>query len=191
MRAPPPEAAPTSLAAPASPPLARKPPRPWRQEALFVLLAFVAASAVPFLPAIAQARYAALGFGAPPLLMLALATVTGAGALWTLRLGGFFALRPGAGLAQAIYLGALAVPVAVAIDLVRPFPRDLNAAWPEAWLFYPSIAVVAVALLQLAPLALLYGLLRRAWPAMVLASAGEVGGQPAAGPPCCCGAGRG
>ena len=113
--------------------------------------------------------------------MLALATVTGAGALWTLRLGGFFALRPGAGLAQAIYLGALAVPVAVAIDLVRPFPRDLNAAWPEAWLFYPSIAVVAVALLQLAPLALLYGLLRRAWPAMVLASAVESGVQLAAG----------
>lgn len=176
MRAVPPQADPPGPAAGGDRPLPRA-PRPWRQEALFVLLAFAAASAVPFLPAPVQERYAAQGFGAPPLLMLALATVAGAGALWSLRTAGFFAFRPGVGLVQAVYFGALAVPVAVAIDLVRPFPAGPPVGWPQAWLFYPSLAVVAVALLQLTPLALLYGAIRRAWPAMLLTAAAEPGAR--------------
>ncbi|MCU0911041.1 MAG: hypothetical protein MUE98_06770 [Rhodobacteraceae bacterium] len=159
-----------------------KPARSWRHEALFAGLCFAAASAIPFLPPEAQARYAATGFGAPPLLMLAAATVAGTAALWSLRRGGFFAQpSSGGGMARAVYTGAALIPVAVAIDLARPYPRDLNVPWPEAWLYYPSIAVVAVALLHLVPLALVHAVFRRAWPAILLAAAVEPGLQLAAG----------
>lgn len=147
---------------------------PARREIGYLVLCFAAASAIPFLPADAQARYSDFGFGAPPLLMLAVATVAGSVALVGLRRQGFFAAgQRGWGVgAAARWATVLAVPV-IFVDLVSPFPRAINVPWPEAWLFYPSIAVVAEAVLHLVPLAIVYMLTRRAWFAILAAAMTE------------------
>ncbi len=127
------------------------------QEAAFVACCFAAASAIPFLPPEAQAAFGAHGLGAPPLLMLAAATVAGTASLVVLRQGGFFGEGPaGSGFGAALRLAtALALPV-VLVDLARPFPASAAVPWPAAWLFYPAIAVVAAAALNLVPLALIH-----------------------------------
>lgn len=149
-------------------------PRPWRQEALFVGLCFAAASAVPFLPEAVQARYGPAGLDAPPLLLIAAATVLGTGAIWLLRQGRFFAApMAGLGLMRAVHAGAMLVPVAVALDLAGAEPPRAAVPWPEAWLFHPSAAVPATAALILVPLALTHAALRRAWPAMLASAAAQ------------------
>lgn len=146
--------------------------RAWRQEAALVALCFAAATAIPFLPPEAQARFGTAAGGAPPLLLVAVATVLGTGAVWSLRTEGFFGEGPaGGGLGTAVRIGAaFALPLVVA-DLAHPWPADINQSWPAAWLYYPALAVVTAALLQAVPLALAHLALRRAWPAMILAAA--------------------
>lgn len=161
------------------------------REAGFVLLCFAAASAVPFLPPDAKARFAALFLGAPPLLTIALATVSGTGALWLLGSRGFFAApdppdgapsrKPGLGLGPAFYWGAMIAAAAIALDLVVPAGADAAPGWPAAWLLEPALAVVRLALLHLVPLALLVALIRRPRPAMLLAAAMVPGAALAAG----------
>lgn len=120
-----------------------------------------------------KARFSGFGFGMPPLMMLALASVLGAGALWSLRHAGFFAAAAGSGLRAALRWGAVLAPVMIVVDLIAPFPRALNVGWPDAWLFYPAIAPVAEAALHLVPLALAFALTRRAWAAIALAALAE------------------
>ncbi|MCX7646860.1 MAG: hypothetical protein N2Z62_16390 [Rhodobacteraceae bacterium] len=148
-------------------------PRRGAREAGFVLLCFAAASAVPFLSPEDKARLASRAFGAPPLLMLAAATVAGTGALWLLGQRGFFAdpRPPGTGLGAALYGGGMLAAAAAALDLVMPSGRQPDPGWPGAWLFHPAAAVAALALLHLVPLAALVALLRRPLPAMLLAAA--------------------
>jgi hypothetical protein len=92
-----------------------------------------------------------------PVLVTALAALLGSGALLFLRRVEWFELSgvgPRTLLAVAALGALLAVPVLV-VDLFGGFARDLNVALPASLLFYPSIAVVAVSVLQLVPLALL------------------------------------
>jgi len=161
------------------------------REAGFVLLCFAAASAVPFLSPDAKARFSALFLGAPPLLTIAIATVTGTGALWLLGARGFFVApapaqgepgrKPGLGLGPAFYWGAMLAAAAIALDLVVPAGADAGPGWPAAWLFESARAVVRLALLHLVPLALLVALIRRPQPAMLLAAAVAPGAALAAG----------
>lgn len=69
---------------------------------------------------------------------------------------GWFGHRPGYTVA-VVAATALAV-VAAAVDLTIPFPEDMNRAWPESLLYYPSVALVAEVVLHLAPLAALLAL---------------------------------
>ena len=144
-----------------------------RPEGLFLAFSFAAASAIPFLPETAQARFAALGFGAPPLMMLAIAAVAGTAAIWSLRRAGFFAPVPGSGLRAAFWWATALAPLAVLVDLASPFAAETNVAWPAAWLFYPAIAVVAEAVLHLAPLALVFAATGRAWLSILAAALTE------------------
>ena len=52
------------------------------------------------------------------------------------------------------------VAVAIGVDTAVGFPSDTNVAWPEAWVLYPAIAVVAEAALHLLPLSGLVWLTR-------------------------------
>ncbi|MDH3263106.1 MAG: hypothetical protein OEM24_03825 [Paracoccaceae bacterium] len=147
--------------------------RAGRQEGLFLAFCFAAASAIPFLPEAAQARFAAYGLGAPPLLMLAISAVAGTAAIWSLRRGGFFAPAPGTGLGTALRWATALASIMVLVDLLSPFPEGINVAWPEAWLFYPAIAVAAEAALHLVPLALVFAATGRVWPSILAAALAE------------------
>lgn len=147
--------------------------RAGRQEGLFLAFSFAAASAVPFLPQAAHARFAAYGFGAPPLLMLAISAVAGTAAIWSLRREGFFAPAPGSGLGAALRWATALAPVMVFADLLNPFPEGINVAWPEAWLFYPAIALPAEAALHLVPLALVFAATGLVWPSILAAALTE------------------
>jgi hypothetical protein len=152
------------------------------QEALFLVAAFLAASAVFLLSPEGQARVAGHGLGAPPLLILAAATVLGTGSLVLLRRGGFFSPAAGAGLSAALGWASGFAAAAVLADLAAPFGREINVPWPDALAFYPAIAVVAVAALQLVPLALLHLATGRAWVAIGCAAAVEPALQVALAP---------
>ena len=92
-----------------------------------------------------------------PVLTVAAAGVVGMGALWFLEGRGFWqaALRSRAfrGLAIATVAVIPFAAVAIAVDVVVGFPQDINVGWPEAWLFYPAIAMVAETAFHLLPLA--------------------------------------
>lgn len=149
--------------------------RAGRQEALFIAACFAAASAILFLSPAGRDRFGAFAAGAPPLLMLAVATVLGAVAIGSLRRNGFFAQaeQRGTGLAAAARLASVLALPPILADLASPFPEAANVPWPDAWLFYPAIAVVAVAVLQLAPLALAQAFTGRAWLAIATAALTE------------------
>lgn len=151
--------------------------RRWGQEGLFLALCFLAASAIFFLSEPARTRFSSFGLGAPPHLMLALATALGTMAIISLRRGGFFTPTPGFGLRRAAFWAALVCPATIVLDVARPFPATLNQPWPDAWLFYPAIAVVAMALLHLLPLAVCFALTGRARLSIVLAALPEAAMQ--------------
>lgn len=139
------------------------------QAAVFAAFSFAAASAVPFLSDAARARLSAIGFGAPPLLILAFATVLGAAALWQLGRLGYFRPLPGPTLRPAIRAAALLALPLILADAFFPLPAAINHPWPEAWLYYP-MAAVPEAVLSLVPLVLLYPMIRRPVLAIPLAA---------------------
>ena len=139
------------------------------QAAVFAAYSFAAASAVPFLSDAARVRLSAIGFGAPPLLILAFATVLGAAALWQLDRHGFFRPLPGPTIRPAIRAAALLALPLILADAFFPLPAGINHPWPEAWLYYP-MAAVPEAVLSLVPLALIHPLIRRPWLTVPLAA---------------------
>jgi hypothetical protein len=120
--------------------------------------------------AAATAAAAALGLGGstayervlgtlPPVLAVAGAGIVGLGALASLEARGYWR-RPGRartvrGLVVATAGCLPFAALAIGADVLAGYPRDTNAAWPDAWLYYPSIAVVAESMLHLLPLAAL------------------------------------
>ncbi len=93
----------------------------------------------------------------PPTLTVVAAGALGAGALWLLEGRGFWRAacrsRTVRGLAIATLATLPFAAVAMAVDVAVGFPPDVNVAWPDAWLFYPTIALVAEAAFHLLPLA--------------------------------------
>ena len=129
--------------------------RAGQREALFLALCFAAATLVSLLARDARERFSEFGFGAPPLLMLSVATVAGTAALWSLGRGGFFPRgRQGGGLRAAAVLATLLAAASILADLAGLLPRTPEIAWPDAWAFYPALAVIDESLLRLVPLAL-------------------------------------
>lgn len=142
--------------------------RAGQREALFLALCFAAATLVSLLAREARERFSEFGFGAPPLLMLSVATVAGTAALWSLGRGGFFPRgRQGGGLRAAAVLATLLAAASILADLAGLLPRTPEIAWPDAWAFYPALAVIDESLLRLVPLALVFALVRRAGPAIL------------------------
>lgn len=95
----------------------------------------------------------------PPVLTVAGAGFVGLGALARLEACGYWRRAGRARTVRGLVVAtAAAVPfaaLAIGADRLAGFPRDTNVAWPDAWLFYPSVAVVVESLLHLAPLAAL------------------------------------
>lgn len=61
---------------------------------------------------------------------------------------------------QLAALGAVVFGVFIIVaDSLAPYPADTNAAWPNAWLFYPMIGFLAETIFHLAPLAILFSIL--------------------------------
>jgi hypothetical protein len=121
--------------------------------ALLSALAICGAAFLAGDPAVPFANY----FGAiPPVRATLIVVVLAALAHWLLRsMNAFHVLRAGrpyVGLAVAVTAGmTLAVPTVVA-DMVWNFPRDINVAPPQAFLFYPLMGYVAETVFHLAPL---------------------------------------
>lgn len=93
----------------------------------------------------------------PPALTMAALGTAGLGALAFLEHRGFWrracASRTVRGLAVATLATVPFATVAIAVDVVAGFPRDTNVEWPQAWLFYPTIAVAAETVFHFLPLA--------------------------------------
>jgi hypothetical protein len=92
-------------------------------------------------------------------LVLSIAAVSGAGALWQLQSRSNFVLFIGRETSQGLILSAgLATILAVAIvivDLFIRYPEDINVPIPQAILFYPSVGFIAEIVFHVLPLALL------------------------------------
>jgi len=80
------------------------------------------------------------------------------------RLRSVWAAPPLAGthsfIVMAIAASALAA-LTITMDVVLGFPRDINVPWPQAWLFYPAVGLVAEVVFHLVPLLLLAALISR------------------------------
>ncbi len=119
-----------------------------------------------------------------PAITVAAAGAAGLGALVFLEHRGFWRCATSAETVRGIAVAtAAAVPlaaVAIGVDVASGFPEDTNLAWPQAWLAYPAVAVVAETAVHLLPLSGLVWLTnsrftdlrldRRVW-ALVLATA--------------------
>ena len=117
------------------------------------------------------------------------------GALAFLERRGFWRCGDRATIVRGVGLaGAAALPmaaVAIGVDVAAGFPRDTNVAWPQAWVVYPVIAVVAETAFHLVPLSALVWLTRsrlddlqftaRMWVQVLAAAAVEPVAQAALG----------
>lgn len=133
------------------------------------LAPWVAASGVAVLGAAALEAAGLTGFERfigplPGPLTVASAGAAGLGALTFLETRGFWRCSTSSTTLRGIVVaGAATVPlaaVAIGVDAAIGFPSDTNVAWPEAWLLYPVIAVVAEAAFHLLPLSGLVWLTR-------------------------------
>jgi hypothetical protein len=92
------------------------------------------------------------------ILVIVLASVVGAAALWVLRSSYGFAILKGKTTLRGVALSAvLATVLAVAIvvgDFVMRYPQDMNVPAPQALLFYPAVGFVAEIIFLVLPLAL-------------------------------------
>jgi hypothetical protein len=96
----------------------------------------------------------------PPAIILVVACL-GAAAVWFLSMRTQFVMMvPGRwarGLLFSTMVATMLVLPTILVDMVRPFSEDMNAALPEALLFYPIMGYVVEITFHLVPLALLLG----------------------------------
>jgi hypothetical protein len=92
----------------------------------------------------------------PPVITVATAGAAGLGGLMFLEDRGFWRSSTNSETVRGIVVAtAAAIPlaaVAIGVDVALGFPRDTNLEWPEAWLAYLAIAVVAETAFHLLPL---------------------------------------
>lgn len=102
--------------------------------------------------------------GLPGPVAVAAAGAAGLGALTFLKRRGFWSCSTRATMLRGVGVaGAAALPlaaVAIGVDAAVGFPSDTNVAWPQAWVVYPVVAVVAETAFHLLPLSALVWLSR-------------------------------
>ncbi len=95
----------------------------------------------------------------PPVVAVAAAGAAGLGALGYLERRGFWRRACRARTLRGLVVASVAtVPfaaVAIAVDVGAGFPRETNVPWPQAWLLYPAVALLAEAVFHLLALAAL------------------------------------
>ncbi len=137
----------------------------WRR----CLAPWVAVSGVAVLGAATLAATGSSGLerfigGLPGPVVVAAAGAAGLGALTFLERRGFWSCSTRATMLRGIGVAAAAAlplaAVAIGVDVAVGFPSDTNVAWPQAWVVYPVIAVVAETAFHLLPLSALVGLTR-------------------------------
>jgi len=137
---------------------------------LFVVL--LATLATPFFDSDLTPGFARLFGSMPPLAVMLIVLALALWACFQIASSGFAADRTGASLTQAVGLFAAGFALSllpIGIDLLSPFPSDINIALPSALIFYSVIALVAETLFHLVPLAAILLVLRSApHPALVL-----------------------
>jgi hypothetical protein len=92
-----------------------------------------------------------------PILVLLLTTILGFAGLYVLRSQGWFpvsAPKRESAIAGLYLLAPLYAAVAIAIDIVARFPRDINVLFPGSLFYYPSIGFVAEVFFHILPAAL-------------------------------------
>jgi hypothetical protein len=98
-----------------------------------------------------------------PIMVIIIATIVGAVALWLLQARYNFVIFMGKGtipgLKLSVVLATLLAIAIVAADFFIRYPEDTNVSLPYALLFYPSIGFVAEIIFHVLPLALLLILL--------------------------------
>ena len=133
------------------------------------LAPWVAVSGVAVLGAATLAATGSSGLerfigGLPGLFVVAAAGAAGLGALTFLERRGFWSCSTRATMLRGVGVAAAAAlplaAVAIGVDVAVGFPSDTNVAWPQAWVVYPVIAVVAETAFHLLPLSALVWLTR-------------------------------
>lgn len=162
-----------------------------RDYLTFWLTALLAAAAAVFLSSIDRDAFATYFGQFPPILIVAVAALAGAVSLRFLEYRGWWSARPPNEIRHGVLLSTVAAlgfaAVAVAADVWFGFPQDLNVPWPDAVLFYPSIAFVAEFAFHMLPLTLLVAVMgwrftrsgfnRRVWTGIIVVAAIEAGFQ--------------
>jgi hypothetical protein len=94
-----------------------------------------------------------------PILVIGVASVVGAIALWVLQTNYGYVILKGRMTLRGVVLSlALATALAVAIvitDFLTRYPEDINVPVPQALLFYPAVGFVAEVIFHILPLALM------------------------------------
>jgi uncharacterized membrane protein YwzB len=132
--------------------------RRWQYAAYFALSLVALVFTVVLLPS-AGAHFRRF-FGEPnAILVIVVASIVGAAALWALQSRYEFVILRGERTLRGVALSAaLATVLAVAIvvaDFFIRYPQDTNVPVPQALLFYPAIGFVAEIVFHVLPLALL------------------------------------
>lgn len=175
-------------------------PSPGGAAGVRCLAPWAAVSGVAVLGAATLAATGSSGLGRfvgalPGPVVVAAAGAAGMGALAFLERRGFWRCGTRATTLRGVSAaGAAALPlaaVAIGVDVAVGFPRDTNVAWPQAWVVYPVIAVVAETAFHLLPLSALVWLTRsrfddlqltaRTWAQVLPAAAVEPLAQAALG----------
>jgi hypothetical protein len=130
----------------------------WQYTAYFALSLVTLIFIVILLPS--SGAYFRRFFGETnAILVIVIASVVGAAALWVLQSSYEFVILKGRTTLRGVALSAvLATALAVAIvvaDFIIRYPQDTNVPVPQALLFYPAIGFVAEIIFHVLPLVLL------------------------------------
>jgi len=132
--------------------------RHWQYAAYFALSLVALIFTVILLPS--STSYFRRFFGETnAILVIVLASVVGAAALWVLQSSHEFVILRGRTTLRGVALSAvLATVLGVAIvvaDVIIRYPQDMNVPVPQALLFYPAVGFVAEIIFHVLPLVLL------------------------------------
>lgn len=167
--------------------MSRQPPRGRADLLRPSLLAVAAVAGANILSASGSTAFRPYYGALHPGLATGVVALAGVGALAFLQSAGWFEIRRegerGEGFRWAAILATLLALPVIGVDVLGGFPHDINVVLPEAILFYPVIALVAVMAFHVLPVAVLLSVLGRAadrlgrekvqWIAIVLASSTE------------------